>query len=77
MINVESLQYDSVLKKKLSNKFLYNLASIILRIFAYVLEANFDRRVCHASGLFEMLYAHLPMRIFCFSYGHVFSLSFA
>lgn len=77
MIDVESLSYDSVLKKKLNNKFLYNLASIILRIFAYALEANFDRRICHASGLFEMLYAHFPTRIFCFSYGRVFSLSFA
>lgn len=55
MINVESLSYNSVLEKKLNNKFLYKTASIILEILAFVLEANFDRRICHALGLFEML----------------------
>lgn len=38
-----------------NNQFLYNTASIIFGIFAYVLEANFDRRVNHPLGLFEML----------------------
>lgn len=55
MSNVESLSYNCVLEKKLNNKFLYNTASIILGVLTFVLEANFDRRICHALGLLEML----------------------
>lgn len=38
-----------------NNELLCNTASVIFGVFAYVLEANFDRRVCHALGVFEML----------------------